>query len=92
MFRRVPYRLPPVRTFVHSRQAEKRKHDMYDAECAKHGWKLVPSALESLGAKGTEATRLLKRISAHSVDHSPAAFLLHTDRLLSSALQGGKCW
>jgi hypothetical protein len=69
--------------------AEKHKHTTYDAECSKHGWKMVPFALESLGAKGTEATQLLKRMSAHSTDLSPAAFLLHADRMLSSALQVG---
>ncbi|MDR3571765.1 MAG: hypothetical protein P4L81_06265, partial [Candidatus Pacebacteria bacterium] len=50
---------------------------------------LVPFALESLGAKGTEATQLLQRLSAHSVDRSLAAFLAHADRMLSSALQVG---
>ena len=70
-------------------QAEKRKHDTYDAECSKHGWKLVPFTLESLGAKGAEATQLLQRMSAHSLDKSPAAFLEHADRMLSAALQTG---
>ena len=34
----------------------------YDAECLKHGWKLVPFVMESLGAKGTEARQLLQRV------------------------------
>jgi hypothetical protein len=47
----------PARTGAHlqplvaAAAAEKRKHDSYDAECTKHGWKLVPFALESLGAR-----------------------------------------
>jgi len=69
--------------------AEKRKHAYYDAECAKHGWKLVPFALESLGAKGSEAAQLLQRMAAHSLDKSPTAFLEHADRRLSAALQIG---
>ena len=73
-------------------QAEKRKHDTYDAECSKHGWKLVPFTLESLGAKGAEATQLLQRMSAHSLDKSPAAFLEHADHMLSAALQTGSTW
>ena len=49
----------------------------------------MPFALESLSAKGTEATQLLQRMSAHSVDRSPAAFLARADRMLSLALQAG---
>ena len=78
-----------LRPLVAASQAEKRKHRSYDAECAKHGWKLVPFVLESLGAKGGEARQLLQRMSAHSVDRSPEAFLAHADRLLSLTLQVG---
>jgi hypothetical protein len=78
-----------LQPLVAAAQAEKRKHGTYDAECSKHGWKLVPFTLESLGAKGAEATQLLKRMSAHSLDKSPAAFLEHADRMLSAALQAG---
>jgi hypothetical protein len=78
-----------LRPLVAAAQAEARKHATYDNECAKHGWKMVPFALESLGAKGKEATRLLQQMSAHSRDKSPAAFLAHADRMLSSALQVG---
>ncbi len=38
---------------------------------------------------GAEATQLLQRMSAHSLDKSPAAFLEHADRMLSAALQTG---
>ena len=58
-------------------------------ECAKHGWKLVPFALESLGAKGSEAAQLLQRMAAHAIGRDPAAFLAHADRMLSAALQAG---
>ena len=85
----------PARTGAHlqplvaAAAAEKRKHDSYDAECAKHGWKLVPFALESLGAKGSEAAQLLQRMAAHAIGRDPAAFLAHADRMLSAALQAG---
>ena len=72
-----------LQPLVAASQAEKRKHDSYDAECAKHSWKLVPFVLESLGAKGGEARQLLQHMAAHSVDKSPQAFLNHADRLLS---------
>lgn len=78
-----------MQPLIAAAEAEQVKHASYDAECAKHGWKLVPFALESLGAKGSEATQLLQRMSAHSVDKSPAAFLQHADRMLSCALQSG---
>ena len=78
-----------LRPLVAAAQAEEHKHTTYDAECAKHGWKLVPFVLESLGAKGTEAAQLLQRMSAHSLDKSPAAFLEHADRMLSATLQTG---
>ena len=70
-------------------QAESAKHKLYDVECAKHGWKLIPFALESYGAKGVEARRLLQRMSAHSLERSPEEFLLHAKRVLSVALQSG---
>lgn len=78
-----------LQPLVAAAAAEKRKHGSYDVECAKHGWKLVPFALESLGAKGGEATQLLQRMAAHAIGRSPADFLLHADRMLSAALQTG---
>ena len=78
-----------MQPLVAATRAEKAKHQMYDAECVRHGWKLVPFALESLGARGKEASQLLQRLSAHSRDKSPAAFLAHADRVLSVALQSG---
>ena len=46
------------------------------AECTKHGWKLVPFAVERLGAtnQGTEAARLLQHSAAHSTVQPPVAF------------------
>ena len=78
-----------LQPLVAAAQAEKRKHADYDSECAKHGWKMVPFALESLGPKGKEATRLLQQMSAHCRDMSRTAFLAHADRMLSFALQVG---
>jgi hypothetical protein len=70
-------------------RAEETKHHTYDVECARHGWKLVPFALESFGAQGKEATQLLQSMAAHSLDLSPEAFLIHAGRRLSMALQSG---
>jgi hypothetical protein len=70
-------------------RAEAAKHRLYDAECAKHGWKLVPFAMESYGAKGAAASRLLQRMSAHALERSPEEFLSHAERVLSIALQSG---
>ena len=70
-------------------RAEADKHKLYDAECAKHGWKLVPFALESYGAKGGEASRLLQRMAAHALERTPEEFLRHAERVLSVALQCG---
>src|SRR5690348_670185 len=46
-------------------------------------------ALESYGAKGAEASRLLQQMAAHSLDRSPQDFLAHADRVLAVALQVG---
>jgi len=81
-----------MQPLVATAQAEKRKHATYDAECARHGWKMVPFAMESLGAKGAEASKLLLRMASHSLDKSPAAFLEHADRRLSTALQIGNAY
>jgi hypothetical protein len=69
--------------------AERLKHRKYDAECARHGWKMVPFVLETYGAKGTEARQLLQRLAPHSIDRSPEEFLAHAERVLSIALQVG---
>jgi hypothetical protein len=66
---------------------EKRKHDRYDEECKKHGWKLIPVVFESYGALGKEGTKLLLDM-AECAD-SPLTFLQHARSALSVALQCG---
>ena len=74
-----------------ARNAEYRKHRTYDAECARHGWKMIPFVLESYGAKGREASSLLDRMANESTDDekSAGAFLTEANRRLSVALQVG---
>lgn len=74
-----------MQPLVATAQAEKRKHAQYDAECARHGWKMVSFAMESLGAKGAEAAQLLLRMASHSLDKSLAS--LRFSQLLSSLAQ-----
>ena len=74
---------------VASHQAEQRKHQMYDAECARHGWKLIPFVMESYGALGQQSSHLLARMSSHHPTLSPHEFMIHAHRLLSVALQCG---
>jgi hypothetical protein len=78
-----------MQPLVAAAQAEKRKHAQYDAGCARHDWKMVPFAMESLGAKGAEAAKLLLRMASRSLDKSPDAFLQHAERRQSAALQIG---
>jgi len=78
-----------MQPLVAASAAEAKKLRTYSAECAHHGWTMVPFALESYGAKGKQAERLLQRMSAHSLDKSPEAFLAHAERVLSVALQVG---
>jgi hypothetical protein len=78
-----------MQPLVAARAAETKKLRTYSAECAHHGWRMVPFALESYGAKGNQADRLLQQLSAHSLDRSPESFLTHADRVLSVALQVG---
>jgi len=78
-----------MKPLVAAQAAEAKKFRLYSAECAHHGWTMIPFALESYGAKGIHATRLLQRMSAHSIDRSPEAFLTHAERVISVALQVG---
>jgi hypothetical protein len=78
-----------MKPLVAADDAERLKLAKYTAECQRAGWTMVPFALESYGAKGKSATRLLQRMAAHSLDRSPEAFLAHADRVLSVALQVG---
>lgn len=70
-------------------RAEQRKHEKYDAHCAVMKWKMTPFAMESYGAKGREADKLLRIMSAHCMDKSPRDFLQHAERMISVALQCG---
>jgi hypothetical protein len=76
-----------IQAGVASSIVEKRKHDHYDEECKKHGWKLIPFVLETYGGLGKEATKLLLDM-AESAD-SALAFIQHARNVLSVALQCG---
>jgi hypothetical protein len=76
-------------TLAAASDAQRLKHRKYDAECARHGWKMVPFVLETYGAKGAEARQLLQRLAPHSIDRSPEEFLAHAERVLSVVLQVG---
>jgi len=69
--------------------AEKRKHKTYDAACERDGSTLVPFALESYGAKGKPAQRLLLKLADESEELSAQTFLLLASAALSVALQCG---
>ena len=66
---------------------EQRKHARYDEECKKHGWRLIPFALESYGGYGKEATKLL--LDMAELADSPLAFIQHARNALSVVLQCG---
>ena len=52
--------------------AEKRKHRSYDSACKCDGSTLVPFAMESYGARGKQAQRLLLRLADASEELSAA--------------------
>ena len=78
---------------VAARAAEAGKHSLYDAECAQHGWRLVPFAVETYGALGAEAEALLSLMSLDSESShcsmTKSQFMLHAHALISVALQSG---
>jgi len=69
--------------------AEKAKHAKYDEACGREGLTMVPFALESYGAKGKQAGKLLLKLANASEELSAAAFLQHASAALSVALQCG---
>jgi hypothetical protein len=69
--------------------AEKLKHAKYDDACKREGLAMVPFALESYGAKGKQAQKLLLKLADASEELSAAAFLRHASASLSVALQCG---
>ena len=68
---------------------EVRKHRLYDAECAKHGWKLIPFVFESYGGLGREGEKFLLDLAEMSQEESPTEFLADAQNMLSVALQSG---
>jgi hypothetical protein len=68
---------------------EKRKHKTYDVVCARDGSAIMSFAMESYGAKGKQAQRLLFRLVDASEELSAQALLLHASAALSVALQCG---
>ena len=69
--------------------AEKKKHAKYDEACARDGVTMVPFAMESYGAKGKEAQKLLLKLADASDELSASGFLRHASAALSVALQCG---
>jgi hypothetical protein len=69
--------------------AEKRKHHIYDAACERDRATMVPFAVESYGAKGKQAQKLLLKLADASEELSAEAFLRHASAVLSVALQCG---
>ncbi len=69
--------------------AEDAKHAKYDEACKRESLTMVPFALESYGAKGKEARKLLLKLADASEELTAAAFLRHASAALSVALQCG---
>jgi hypothetical protein len=69
---------------ISTSQVEKMKHLLYDYECSRHKWKLVPFVYESYGALGIEGSKLLGAISSHHPSMSQSEFLLYANQVLSS--------
>ena len=69
--------------------AEKRKHKSYDDACERDGATMVPFAVESYGAKGKQAQKLLLKLADASEELSAEAFLRHASAVVSVALQCG---
>ena len=67
--------------------AERAKHAKYDALCKQRKWKMIPFAMESHGAVGESARRLLFQLASKVSDISAQAFLQQTYARLSVALQ-----
>jgi len=67
--------------------AERAKQAKYGALCAERGWKMCAFALESYGALGQSARKLLHTLASKADEVSAAAFLQHACASLSVALQ-----
>jgi len=90
---------PTKRTLLDSRskavhvtaatEGEREKHALHDAGCLRQGWQNTPFVMETYGAYGSDATKLLATMAEHAVDRTPGDFLAHARGLLSVALQSG---
>src|SRR6185312_1293454 len=69
--------------------AEKLKRKRYEKLCTKRGWKLVPFAMESYGARGRSANKLLEKMAEHSTDYTPTDLMKQASCVLSVAVQIG---
>jgi hypothetical protein len=67
--------------------AEKRKHNSYDDACDRDGATMVPFAVESYGAMGKQAQKLLLKLADALEELSAEAFLRHASAVVSVALQ-----
>jgi hypothetical protein len=67
--------------------AERAKHAKYDALCKERGWRMIPFAVESTGAVGASARRLLHTLASRVDDMSGQAFIQQSFARLSVALQ-----
>jgi hypothetical protein len=63
------------------------KHRKYDRICEVNGYANMPFVLESNGALSREAVKLLRVLSAHSVDMSAKQWLTHAYKVISVVLQ-----
>ncbi len=76
-----------LRRGVPAAAPEKRKHKSYDDACGRDGATMVPFAVESYGAKGKQAQKLLLKLADASEELSAEAFLRHASAVVSVALQ-----
>jgi hypothetical protein len=78
-----------VTPLVAATEGEREKHALHDAGCLRQGWQNTPFVMETYGAYGSDATKLLATMAEHAVDRTPGDFLAHARSLLSVALQSG---
>ena len=67
--------------------AEQAKHTKYDTLCKERGWQMIPFAIETTGAVGTSAQRLLHKLASKVDDTSGLTFIQQSYARLSVALQ-----
>src|SRR5687768_1705506 len=69
--------------------AEQHKHSLYDALCADKGYTMMAFAIDTYGAVGKEANKLIEQMSEHSHELTPQQFKRYAYALISVALQCG---